>query len=808
MDNYTKLANWLKVQEPILDEIIYNAAYSYWRKHKTQANFAYDLDQCQKESYKLSKGEDLCYDRPNTGFVYSLWYQARRINTFLSLFSKKIVKSSDTRITIFDLGAGTGAVQLAVGLIIVGMEQLGFKNIPQISMVNIDSSPIMLNYGKLYIWNEFQKKYAATLKRTAFKSDYAVNSWNRNATEKVTNVWISASYLFDITDKLEETAKDFQKIIDTYEPRKVFLLTSSQSKKETLLNHVEGALNKKGYLSSKFNNSSLLINGYLSKVNRFRKELNSAYAAFGLGRAASWRDNSYTGIAFELPQKELSFGEIINEPIDLYNPPIKNRTEILLSGEQKKAANHFTTPSIIIGPAGSGKSIVVSEKVAEIVKYRKYDPKLKILVTSFNKMLIQKLGDWIEELLDSSKIKRTVDKYSGDQATKIFFNGSATANIRILHFDLLPTRIGDMRFQIQHDAYHRQKIEEYATDLLSNTTGLTKSQKAVLADADFLLEEYKRIFYGLGISNRDEYLNVDRKGRWKVLGKQQREYVFSVIRNYAIYVYKNKKDSFTIARKKFLNKLKEGRVKESFEYIFVDEFQDCTRADFQIFWNLFHNSDYIDNLTIAGDLAQSIHIGKSAQIPRDSDMKRRQYFYLTGSYRLPQRISEAIMSLSENILDRFEGNNGAAKIAPVKGAPPGARPIVIYGRDEASLVKKLIEVWNTYQCFDLDEITILESDLDLFNALNNKLTRKTDTILKLKGLEKKCILWSTRRPIEDSKETHEFVYTILTRTSAVLIIALFDNTVSYYKEILKLLDKEKLIFWDQETAEQYYEFTK
>jgi hypothetical protein len=58
--------------------------------------------------------EDLCYDRPNSPLVYSIWYHGRRVNTFLSCIAKMLFNTKNTQIEIFDLGAGTGAVQWAV----------------------------------------------------------------------------------------------------------------------------------------------------------------------------------------------------------------------------------------------------------------------------------------------------------------------------------------------------------------------------------------------------------------------------------------------------------------------------------------------------------------------------------------------------------------------------------------------------------------------------------------------------------------------------------------------------------------------
>ena len=112
-----------------------------------------------------------------------------------------------------------------------------------------------------------------------------------------------------------------------------------------------------------------------------------------------------------------------------------------------------------------------------------------------------------------------------------------------------------------------------------------------------------------------------------------------------------------------------------------------------------------------------------------------------------------------------------------------------------------------YKVYDLSKITILERDRELYKSLSEiEVQCETDTILRLKGLEKDCILWSTRISINDDKEVYEFVYTILTRTSSILIIALSDSTQDNFKKVINLLDRDKLILWDSETKQKYSSF--
>jgi DNA helicase-2/ATP-dependent DNA helicase PcrA len=72
-------------------------------------------------------------------------------------------------------------------------------------------------------------------------------------------------------------------------------------------------------------------------------------------------------------------------------------------------------------------------------------------------------------------------------------------------------------------------------------------------------------------------------------------------------------------------------------------------------------------------------------------------------------------------------------------------------------------------------------------------------------MEKDCIVWSTRVAVNTPGDEDYFVYTILTRTRSILIIAMFDETIPRYREIVKLFPKDRLMIWDEATEHHYRE---
>jgi len=106
------------------------------------------------------------------------------------------------------------------------------------------------------------------------------------------------------------------------------------------------------------------------------------------------------------------------------------------------------------------------------------------------------------------------------------------------------------------------------------------------------------------------------------------------------------------------------------------------------------------------------------------------------------------------------------------------------------------------------QTVILEKDNHLKRQLVNIYPNKieTESILKIKGLEKNVIIWNTKNHILDIDEAEHYAYTIMTRTSCMLVVILHSEMMSVYKDIISRMNEHNLIIWDKET-ETYYNTT-
>ena len=823
-----QLINWLKAQKDNLDTIIARAAEEFHEHNKKRPNFAFDLAQCQAEFYNLSRKppQDLCYDRPNTPLVYSLWYHGRRVNTFLSHYARVFLDNEEKIVEIFDLGAGTGAVQWGIGLIYHFMKQQGLK-VPQLQIVNVDTSPFMLHYSRHYLWKHFLQFYpnCRDFDSGTNQIEYHINAWANIQKLKITNAWITASYLFDISDTdastnyKAEALEGFQQILKLYNPSRLLLLTAES--KENVMREVAREFPTTDYVVKYLKANNLILEGPLNRVNDLRHYFFRTYEGNlntdqekSINRNAAWDDHSFASVYVAKKQQQIFETSNYNGSLHLHNVPVKQRDKVELNTDQQRAARNVDQATVIIGPAGCGKSIVLTERIKNIVEAEEYNPNVEILVTTFNTELLRQLAVWVAGILSPGKFKYWFDE-AHKGCSSFFFNNTKKPNIRFINFDMLPRILGNFRDGglVDHN-FHKEILQSKISEVKIHR-GIKDQTFDDILHVDFLLEEYRRVIYGLqtGIKNAENYLSVSRKGRGTKLERNKRELVWECLQKYGNHIASNRIPCFTARRQAFLDKLKMEELPISFDYIAVDEFQDCTKADFEIFFRMLKDPN---NLVISGDLAQSVQLGRSANIElireairEGRSMRDISWHYLSGSYRLPLRICEAVKYISQHIHLSYKKNRAASVLIPYKGAPPGARPIIVYGKNTKEVADKIREIFQQYSCFSIGEISILEKD----KALEKELYPiGSDTVLRLKGLEKNCVIWSTRSGIGVRREMFEFVHTILSRTSSLLIIALFENnnpeysTQEMFKKAIGLLRRDRLIFWDKVSKEHFDAF--
>jgi hypothetical protein len=678
----------------------------------------------------------------------------------------------------------------------------------------------MIIYNFHYLWKNFISEFPEA-KEISKQSDYRLNSWSNLDEANCSNIWLCASYLFDHSENSTSIAQEFKAIVEKYKPNKILLL--SALKKKTYVDAVANVIQQLNYSSTNQVLDNQIFSGSLNSLYQFRNRISQEHN-LRLSGTPQWNIDSLYGrvLANNAPLLGLDFTDL-----NLFIQPERNRAKIKLTEQQRDAAIINNRPTLVIGPAGCGKSVVLTQKIKNLIEATKvgndYNSNLKILVTTFNKGLVKYLGDWIEQILEPSKFRRIFDTnfhaYPSDHSYFQFSN-SQQVNIFVMHFDILPTKVGGIGAfgvtlnGINIEEFHLSKMNSAIANYIS-TNQIDRKEFEMILNAGFLLEEYQRVIYGYECKHEKAYQIVERTGRGNKpqlrYNSRRRRIIWGVIKTYLrdLQTTIPRLESFTIRRHRLIKKLRNEGFQNKFSHIIVDEFQDCTKADYEIFYQMLQNPN---NITFAGDYAQSINLGSSSHNPLRSssvEMGRFDPKRLSGSFRLPMRISECLVELSKKVNQKYMDAFGtdAGLINPYKGAPPGSRPIFVYAEGTNSAAEKITEIFLSYKsALKLDKVSIFERDVELKNALvQNQTPAEDEIILKAKGLEKNCVVWSTRINIDTNTEKEEFIYTILTRTVSLLIIIAFPGIQQDYNNIIKQFVENRLIRWDEVSEKRYQE---
>jgi DNA helicase-2/ATP-dependent DNA helicase PcrA len=873
MDDFTPQISWLKAYQGALDQAIAQAAErTVADLRECSTNFSFDLSETARELWNLSKGFDFCYDRPACGLAYGLWYQGRRVNALLPVSLGMIRRFAGGRLCVYDLGAGTGAAQWAMSLAWLAAKQTGMAAPASIRFVNVDSSPFMLRFLERG-WEVLGDAFGE-LRAGALFSEQHLNDWGCLPSGSEVSC-LFASYLFDSHEDLSNLKRRFVEVVTKLRPDTVILSTARQ--KESFLRAIENALSS--HRSPTYESDWRLFvpappfAGGLECANSIRKRLRLADDAFWNEKVPPCLTVLRMRSAEGADTRTRPLAGLEGETLSICNPQKVLRTDLKLARDQLTASVPDGHPTVIYGPAGCGKSAVITERVRRLVESRANDPSLRILITAFNKALIRHvLVPWLKDLLDEKVVRWKPQSTGGHESVwTACWIGSEEPFLYVMHFDILPTRLGLVHrlelpgTQAVGEAQLRAIVDAViakAPDLLKgrrfNDLEFQKRDFEGFLRTDFLIEEYQRVFYGAGLVTREQFLKKPRPGRrivqregrpraalWELISEidrragemdrpklpittflARRRRLWSVLHDNGeqtfrdwIATHPEHPLELELSGKGGF-KTVTGRApwdhRHFFSHLFVDEVQDCHQADFWLLYKLLSDPN---ELVVAGDLAQAVHLGRSATtaFPRSKlEQRRRKTHELKGTYRLPLRISQALIPLHERIRQKrkqCEDELGLSEQHPYRGAPAGARPIVLWAHAPSDMAEKVAEVLSIYRGdqgtvgFDVLPTVILEGDSELVDAIKDSrrhdLVAEPDSILSVKGLEKACVIWSTRAAVANEQDVDEFVYTILTRTRSMLLIGLFPDTRSEFRPILNVFKHESLIFWDEDSRKQF-----
>ena len=296
-----------------------------------------------------------------------------------------------------------------------------------------------------------------------------------------------------------------------------------------------------------------------------------------------------------------------------------------LNENQKEAILHIEGPLLIVAGAGSGKTRVLTSRIAHIIKQHKAFPNQILAVTFTNKA--------------AKEMQIRVSKLLRKEATGLPWLGtfhSISAKLLRKHADAVGLK---SNFSIIDQTDQERLIKNICK--AENVDTKKISPKYILAVIDKW--KNKSLYPDNVILKKKNPLEKNFLEIYKIYQKKLIDLNaadFSDLILHTVKIFKNYKDISELYSKKF-------------KYILVDEYQDTNFIQSE--W-LKHLSQHNKNICCVGDDDQSIYSWRGAEIKNflefDKVYKNTKIIRLEKNYRSTQNILNVASNLIENNQNR------------------------------------------------------------------------------------------------------------------------------------------------------------
>jgi DNA helicase II / ATP-dependent DNA helicase PcrA len=301
--------------------------------------------------------------------------------------------------------------------------------------------------------------------------------------------------------------------------------------------------------------------------------------------------------------------------------------EKLLSGlnpEQQAAVKATEGPLLIMAGAGSGKTRVLTHRIAYLMAEKQVAP-WNILAITFTNKAAREMKERIQNLL-------------GGAAEEIWISTFHSMCVRILRRDI--DRIGINRnFSIL------------------DTTDQLSVLKTILKEKNIDPKKFDpRTILGTISSAKNELLSPEEYAKQagsyyeQIVSEVYEEYQKRLLRNHSLDF-----DDLIMTTIQLFKRVPEvlEHYQYKFQYIHVDEYQDTNRAQYMLVKML---AERFKNLCVVGDSDQSIYRWRGADIQNilsfEKDYPNATVILLEQNYRSTKRILQAANEVIENNFNR------------------------------------------------------------------------------------------------------------------------------------------------------------
>jgi DNA helicase II / ATP-dependent DNA helicase PcrA len=306
-------------------------------------------------------------------------------------------------------------------------------------------------------------------------------------------------------------------------------------------------------------------------------------------------------------------------------------TEKLLNGlnpQQQKAVKTTDGPLLIMAGAGSGKTRVLTHRIAYLMVEKGVNP-YNILAITFTNKAAREMKDRIQHLM-------------GGAAEEIWISTFHSMCVRILRRDI--DRIGFSR-----------------NFTILDTTDQQSVIKGILKDKNIDPKKFDpRAILGSISSAKNELIDPEQYA--KTAGGYYEQVVSDIYTEYQNRLRKNNAldfDDLIMTTIQLFRRVPEvlEYYQRKFQYIHVDEYQDTNRAQYMLVKML---AERFKNLCVVGDSDQSIYRWRGADIGNilsfEKDYPNAKVILLEQNYRSTKRILAAANEVIANNVNRKPKN--------------------------------------------------------------------------------------------------------------------------------------------------------
>ena len=328
-----------------------------------------------------------------------------------------------------------------------------------------------------------------------------------------------------------------------------------------------------------------------------------------------------------------------------------------LNNKQKEAVLAVDGPCLVIAGAGSGKTKVLTHKIAYLISEKNVKPWNILAITFTNKA--------------ASEMKQRVENIVGNVAQEMWMGTFHSICVRILRKYI--DRIGfDTSFLIFDTSDQKTIVKECLKTL--NIDDKMFTDRSVLAE----------------ISNAKNEMLTPKAYQTKYAGEYRKEIIGKVYELYQKRLKENNAVDFDDIINYTIDILTNNpdvlqHYTDKFKYVLVDEYQDTNKAQFTLVSIL---ASRYGNITVVGDNDQGIYSFRGADITNilnfEKDFPGTKIIKLEQNYRCTGNILKAANSVIKHNENKYEKKLWTEN-------EEGALPCLYQAEDEYDEARYIVE---------------------------------------------------------------------------------------------------------------------